>query len=243
MKKLSVLLMVIPFFMFGQEDSNYLDNLTHIKVKMGHEAQFAEGVKMYKKCYSENGGEDNWTFWRRIQGKGTVYAVTSQMANWAEMDKDPDAAANQCRSMFPMFLAPHMEETWTSITSFMPEISNDSQSPSDKVWVTYFKVKNTTDFMTVIKAMTAEIKKAEGDERGYWYAFEGGSKDAPNYLVAWPFETYADLDKDMDSVWKVYENAHGKKKTDQMKAMYRNAVSDDWGYIYDSSEDMSKTPN
>jgi hypothetical protein len=163
------------------------------------------------------------------------------MDNWAEMDEENDDASNECLSVFPSFILPHMEETWSSITSFIPEMSNDTSNTMDKVWVTYFKVKNNTDFMTVIKAISAEIKKVEGDERGYWYAFEGGSKEAPDYLVAWPFDKYADLDKDSDGVWKIYENAHGKKKTDQMKEMYRNAVSDDWSFIYDKSDTMSKT--
>jgi hypothetical protein len=241
MKKLCLLLLVVPFLILAQDDSGYIDNLTHIKVKMGHEAQFAEGVKMYKKCYVENGGEDTWSFWSRLQGKGTVYAVTSMMENWAEMDKEPDAASGMCRAMFPSFISPHMEEVYTSITSFMPSISKDGSGTMDKVWVTYFQVKNKQDFMTVINAVTAEIKKAEGDERGYWYSFQGGSKDSPDYLVAWPFDKYADLDKDMDGVWTVYENAHGKKKTAEMRAMYRNAVEDSWGYIYDKSDEMSKT--
>ena len=240
MKKLSLLLLVVPFFLLGQEDANHLSNLTHIKVKMGHEAQFIEGVKMYKKCYAENGGEDKWNFWRRIQGKGTVYAVTSMMDNWAELDEERDDASKKCRSVFPSFLAPHMEESYRAITSFMPDISNNSTDPASKVWVTYFKVKNSADFMAVVKAVSGQIKKVEGDERAYWYAFEGGSKEAPDYLVAWPFDKYADLDKDMDGVWKIYENEHGKKKTEQLRAKFRNAVDDAWGYIYDKNDAMSK---
>ncbi len=241
MKKLSLLLLVVPFFLIGQDDANHISNLTHIKVKMGHEAQFVEGVKMYKKCYAESGGDDTWNFWSRVQGKGTVYAVTSRMANWAEMDEDRDDAAEKCRTMFPSFISPHMEESYASITSFIPEISNDSGDPTDKVWVTYFKVKNSRDFMSVIKAVSGEIKKKEGDERVYWYDFEGGSKESPDYLYAMPFDKFADLDKDMENVWKIYEDAQGKKKTEEMRAKIGNAIDDSWGYIYDKSDVMSKT--
>lgn len=241
MKKLSLLLLIAPLFLLGQNDAEHLSNLTHIKVKMGHEPQFAEGVKMYNKCYSENGGEDTWSFWSRVQGKGSVYAVTSRMANWAEMDEESDDASKKCRSIFPIFVLPHMEETYSSITSFIPEISNDSSDPMDKVWVTYFKVTNGTDFWEVIKSLSEQIKKVEGDERGYWYSFAGGSKDSPDYMVAWPFNKYADLDKDMDGVWKIYENEHGKKKTEEMRTKFRNSLDDSWSYIYDQSDDMSKT--
>lgn len=49
MKKLSFLVALVPLFLLGQIHEHII-NLTHIEVKMGHEAQFAEGVKMYKKC-------------------------------------------------------------------------------------------------------------------------------------------------------------------------------------------------
>lgn len=127
------------------------------------------------------------------------------------------------------------------IAESIPEISNDSTEPQDKVWVTYFRVKNTSDFKSVIKSISGEIKKVEGDERAYWYSIAGGSSKAPDYMVAWPFDKYADLDKNMDGVWKIYENANGKKKTEEMRETYRNAVDDSWSYMYDKSENMSKT--
>ena len=88
MKKLSLLLLIVPFILMGQDNSSSINNVTHIQVKMGHEAQFVEGVKMYKKCYSDNGGEGKWNFWKQVQGTNAVYAVTDVMENWAEMDED-----------------------------------------------------------------------------------------------------------------------------------------------------------
>jgi hypothetical protein len=241
MKKLSLLLLIVPFFLLGQDDSSNITNLTHIQVKIGHEAQFVEGVKMYNKCYSENDGDGKWNFWKQVQGTNTVYAVTDMMENWAEMDDDNDEAGNKCRNVFPNFILPHMKETNYMITKSIPEISNDSTEPKDKVWVTYFRVKNTADFMSVIKAISGEIKKVEGDERAYWYSVAGGSAKAADYMVAWTFNKYADLDQNMDDVWKIYENAHGKKKTQEMRTIFRNSLDDSWSYMYDKSDDMSKT--
>lgn len=241
MRKLSLLLLVIPIFLMGQENDSKIINLTHINVKMGHESDFADGVKRYKKCYAENGGESNWNFWRRVQGANTVYAVTDTMDNWAEMDDDNDEASEKCLSIFPESILPHMESMDYMIAETMPEISSDSTEPKDKAWVTYFRVKNSADFMSVIKAISGEIKKAEGDERAYWYSVAGGSKDSADYMVAWPFDKYADLDKDMEGVWKIYENAHGEAKTEEMRTKFRNAIDDSWSYLYDKSDDMSKT--
>ncbi len=242
MKKLSLLLLIVPFILMGQDDdSSKITNVTHITVKMGHEAQFAEGVEKYKKCYSENNGEGKWNFWRRVQGSNTVYAVTDNLENWAEMDDDNDEASNKCRSMFPEFILPHMETMDYMITSSMPDISSDATDAKDKVWVTYFRVKNSSDFMEVIKAISGEIKKAEGDERAYWYAVVGGSEESADYMVAWPFDNFADLDKDVDGVWKVYENAHGKEATEKLRTKFRESVDGSWSYMYNKSDSMSKT--
>lgn len=239
MKKLSLLVALVPLFLLGQNPEHII-NLTHIEVKMGHEAQFAEGVKMYNKCYAEAGGEDQWNFWSRVQGANSVYAVTTMMDNWAEMDDEGDEAGKNCMNMFPTFILPHMKSTHNMITESMPEISKDSSEPMDKVWVTYFRVNNSSDFMNIVKAISAEIKKSEGDERGYWYSVAGGSSKDADYMVVWPFNKYAELDKSRDGVWKVYEKAHGEKKTNEMRKKWRNAVDDSWSYIYNKSDSMSK---
>jgi hypothetical protein len=238
MKKLSFLVALVPFFLMGQTPEHII-NLTHIEVKMGHEAQFAEGVKMYKKCYTEAGGEDQWNFWMRVQGSNSVYAVTTYMENWAAMDQEGDEAGKACRSMFPTFILPHMKSTHNMITEFMPEISKDVSLKFEKGWVTYFRVNSSMDFMNLVKELSGEIKKAEGDERGYWYSVAGGSSKDADFMVVWPFDKYADLDKSQDGVWKVYEKAHGKKKADEMRKQWNMTVADSWSYIYDRSESMS----
>jgi len=121
----------------------------------------------------------------------------------------------------------------------MPEISKDVSLKFEKGWVTYFRVNRSMDFMTMVKELSGEIKKAEGDERGYWYSVAGGSSKDADYMVVWPFDKYADLDKSQDGVWKVYEKAHGKKKADEMRKQWNMTVADSWSYIYDRSESMS----
>ena len=68
MKKLFYLLLLCPILMLSQENESFLLNLSEITLKPGHEAQFIEGVKAYKKCYNDNEGKENWNMWRRMQG-------------------------------------------------------------------------------------------------------------------------------------------------------------------------------
>ena len=239
MRKLIFMMILLPLIVIGQNEDTRILNLTHVKVKMGHEAQFAEGMKMYKKCYKENGGEDYYGVWRRVQGKNSVMAFTSSEDNWAGMDDQNDEAGNKCRHLFSDFLMPHMAGYDYSIATFMPKISKDENNSLDKAWVTYFRVKNSSDFMDVIKIVSESVKAAEGDERAYWYGFAGGGTSSPDYMVVWPFDKYADLDKDQDGVWELVEKKHGKKKLDEVREKFRNSLDDVWSYIYDRSEDLS----
>ena len=87
MRKLFLFLFLLPLIAVSQDDESYLLRLTEITVKHGHNAQFVQGVKTWKKCYKDNKGENPWNMWSRLQGEGSVYAFTGRMANWAEMDE------------------------------------------------------------------------------------------------------------------------------------------------------------
>ena len=51
MKKLCFLIFVLPLLIMAQDDSSNIVNLTHIEVKMGHEAQSGD-------CINEPGWKD-----------------------------------------------------------------------------------------------------------------------------------------------------------------------------------------
>lgn len=78
-----MIIMILPFMAFAQEVEERIMTMTTFKVKQGHGEQFKDGVKKWKECYTSNGGEDNWNFWTRVQGEGTVYGVTGFMDKWA----------------------------------------------------------------------------------------------------------------------------------------------------------------
>jgi hypothetical protein len=51
MRKLLYALLLLPFLVVAQGNESLLLNLSEITVKHGHDAQFVEGVKSWKKCY------------------------------------------------------------------------------------------------------------------------------------------------------------------------------------------------
>lgn len=222
----------------AQNNENALLTVSEITVKQGHNSQFMEGVKKWKECYLENKGEYTWNMWQRVQGEGTVYVMTGLMSNWADMDKK-DPVNKECYTTVLNFIMPHVEKVNFNIARTMPEFSRAFPEDTKLVWVTFFKVKNDTDFKEIIGAVSTAIKTKEGSTRGIWYSYAGGAIDAPDYMVSTPYKGFADLDISRDSPSKIYENAVGKKKADEMLAKWRVAVGDSWSYIFTLNSELS----
>ncbi len=215
--------------------------MTEITVKYGHEAQFIEGVKSWKACYLENEGENKWSMWSRVQGEDTVYVMTSTMAKWAEMDEEGDEAGKACRMIIQNFIISHVNSVHYNIASSIPEISSKTPMPGDTkiVSVYNFKIANSTTFREVIDALTAAMKKAEGDSRYIWYDVLGGAPEVADYFVTATFKNFAALDIDQDSIWEIYTKANGKAKTDALRNKMRASISSQWSYMYSLKKELS----
>lgn len=240
MKKLLVIILMLPLMAISQDAEEQLLTLTEFTVKQGHSAQFMDGIKKIKACYTENNGTDTWSFWSRVQGEGNVYGVSSFMPNWAAMDNE-DEAWKPCRSIIMDFVMPHVDSVNYSITQTLSDWSKKTPSDDDTklVWVSYFRVKNRTLFKEVVKEVSSTIVKEEGDNRAYWYVFMGGGESDPDYMVSDLYPSYAALDEEYVSIFKVYENVHGEKKTKAMMEKWRNAVDGSWSYIWEYNTELS----
>jgi len=217
----------------------FILSMTELTIKNGHEWQFEEGVKAWKACYLENKGEMKWTMWKRYNGKGAVYVLTSRHANWAELDNEDDEAGKKCWQVAVDKIIPHVESKEDNFATSMPDLSRVGASEWGIVWVTFFQVENSTIFNETIKEITDIMEKAEGDKRGYWYSASGGGPETPDYFVTTPFKNFAALDEDRDGVWKMVENAKGKETTEKMRDSFRSSVKDMWGYIFKRMDELS----
>ena len=239
MKQLCIAMLLLPLMVTAQNFEEALLSMSVITVKQGHNPQFLEGVSKWKDCYVENKGTNQWNFWSRVQGEGSVYGLTGWMSNWAEMDKE-DPASEKCYMTAVNFIIPHVEKTEYNIAGTIPDWSKKTMASDTKlVWVTYFRVKNGTDFSEIVKDVSGTVRATEGDARGQWYSFAGGGEQSPDYMVVSSFSSYAELDKDQDGPFKVYENVHGKKKSDALREKWRNAVDNSWSYIWSLNEKLS----
>ncbi len=219
--------------------NKFILSTTEFTVKNGHSSQFEEGIKAWKACYIENKGEWTWTIWKRYNGKGSAYVMASNMANWAKMDDENDEAGKKCWQIAIDKIIPHIESAEDNFATSMPEISKTGATEWNVIWVTFFRVENSTIFNATIKEISDIMEKTEGDKRGYWYSTAGGGPDSPDYYVTTPFKNFAELDAERDGVWTLVEKAKGKEATEKMRNDFRSAVSNSWGYIYKRMGDLS----
>ena len=234
MRKLFLSMMLLPVIALSQTNESTLLNMTEITVKQGHNEEFLQGMRAYRKCYNENGGTNPSNLWRRIQGEGSVYVLTSTMANWAEMDGGGDAAGDKCWNNVLNYVRPHVQKVGRNIASTMPNFSRKSAMPETTTvaWTWNVKTNNDATLREALTELHSAVRKAEGDVRGTWYSVQGGAPDVADYFVAIPYDNFAALDADRDGVWAIYEKANGKAKTDALRAKFSDAVSKGWSFMY-----------
>jgi len=234
MKKLLFLVVLFPLLALSQSNESILLNMTEITVKQGHNEEFIQGMKAYRQCFTENGGTYESNLWRRVQGEGTVYVLTSTMAKWAEMDEGPSDAGSKCWNNILNHVRPHVKSVGRNIASSIPDLSRTTPMPETTtvVWVYNVKTNNGIAFREAVGELLAATKKAEGDSRGTWYSSVGGDPNSADYFVGIPNDNFAAMDVDRDGVWNIYEKANGKAKTDALRTKFRASVSKDWSYLY-----------
>lgn len=239
MRKLIVLILLIPFLGIGQEQESQILQMFELKIKMNQGQKFSEGMKKWKDCYLENKGVDTWNVWNRVQGESGVVAVTFYMDKFAEMDEGPEEADTACQEIFRNDVFPYVESMQRNMATTMPAISRSPSTDNQVVWVTFFSTNNSTDFNEVVKEVSSTYREVKGEPLGYWYDFVGGGPDAPDYMVSLPYKNYAGLDAEWDGPWDVYEQKHGKDKMTKMRAKFREALKESWAYMYKLNEDLS----
>jgi len=238
MKRILFLLIFLPIFLIGQTPPSSLLSVSELTVKMGHHAQFIQGVKMFNECYAAAKGTDKWSIYKRYQGEGTVYLLTGNYKNWVDMNKD-DAASNSCSKIITDFIMPHLEKVNNLVAKTMPEVSRTKPVDLKMIWVTTYSVHDGIGFEAALTEFSNVIKTAEGDNRSYWFKMAGGPKEYGDYVSSVPFTGYEDMDMVRENTWKVFEKSQGKQKTDAFRSKVLGLIDDSWSYLYELKDDLS----
>jgi hypothetical protein len=226
----------------AQDDSErQILSLTEFTIKPGHSAIFVEGIKSWKECYLNNDGEWTWNVWNRVNGKGSVYLLTSYSSSWAEMDEEDEAGVS-CAPLALQTIMPAVESTDSQYFYTMPDWSaTPSGEVNNFVQVTFFKIKHYDMFAELVSGVTSIIEEVEGDKRTTWYDAYGRSPGQFHYMSALGNESMAALDNPDPSIWSVIIEEEGQDRRDELVDLYYESVEDSWMYMYRRVEDASNT--
>lgn len=239
---LCALLIITPVSsLLAQEEAGPILTIYEVQVKHGHGSKWREGVKAWNKCYADNGGKSSWNAWSRMQGEGNVYVFSVMSDNWAAVGtRDP--ASKACESVFETQMTPHEASEKVMTAQLMPAISSDFVDGTKAVSVYNFTVEDGRTFNKVITEVSKAMQKTEGTIPLQWYQSTGGSKDDADYFVVANHADFASMDKDWTGPWEAVEAQHGKETAEEWRAMFADAVDEQWNYMYAREDDLSFTP-
>ncbi|MDT8409053.1 MAG: hypothetical protein RQ741_05595 [Wenzhouxiangellaceae bacterium] len=221
----------------AQEDDGHLLNLYKLHVKIGHDSEFRDAMAAWKSCYLENDGEAGWGVWRRVQGEGSVYTISFNTPNWADMDSE-DPAGQACQSVIRDRIDPNLSGVTTMVARYMPETSGNA-SDYGVVEVYSFDVDDLRAFNDVIKAVTDVMGEDGHGNSGHWYDVRGGGPGVEDYFVVSTYKNFAAMDEDRPGVWERYEKVHGEAATEAIREKFGDSLDRSWSYIYSRIDGLS----
>lgn len=244
MRKLLILLLVLPFLGFAQsEEEGRMMHVMEFTVKEGNQKDFMKGLEAWKKCYLDNGGDQTWSVWNRMNGEGSVVTLTFWEDNWAAMDEEsnPEVQKN-CDPMVYDQLMPYVSHSNRLITKHLPKWSSQNSAGGNVVWVYFFDVEDNASFNEVVTEVEAVLKTDDPKYNSSWFSVMGG-KDGADYFVSDFYQNFAGMDEDGDNVWQIYSKAKGEEKMKQVREKFRKSLKDSWSYLYRYNESLSHSGN
>ncbi|MDX1471714.1 MAG: hypothetical protein R3213_09485 [Flavobacteriaceae bacterium] len=238
MRKLLLIMFLAPLMCWGQGMPNMMA-IGEVTVKTGKEQAFMDGMKKYIKCYKDNGGEEMWTTWVRMNGEGTVVAWTSAMDGWAALDEPEDEAGKACTSIVYADLIPNSENMNRMFVEVMQDWSSPNPPEGEVIQVTFFDVDNEVLFRQAVGDVIKTIKEVNGEVPGYWMEVMGGAPDQPDYFVSRRMKDFTAMDKDTFDPWQIYLNKHGEQKAMALNEKFNKAVDEQWSFMYKRNAELS----
>ena len=213
--------------------------LVEVQIKHGERMAWSEGVKAFKACYEEQGGEQHWWTWRRVGGKGTVYTVVLADANWAAFDED-DEKMQPCYPIMMEKMMPH--EVSVSETFVRPNLDFSRPISGPVARVTGLMIDDYRAFMEVATVVNKTLKDENAGRPIEWLEPQIGAADDPDWYLVSRYENWAAMDVEVEGIWKVMERVHGEEKTAEMRAKVTAAIAGSDSYLYELSPGLSHLP-
>lgn len=232
--RLLLLAFFMPAFANAQDEEGPKRNrveLTYIKVKIGREKEFVEGVKKHNAEYHKEGTPYNAGLYYVRAGKDAgQYVWVMGPYTYADLDKAPGAGDHA--SHWTKNIAKHIKDYGNvDIWTYNDKLSSPQESKVAVETIMWIRVKRgqmhrMRDFMEKVNAVQKE-------NVGEMYVYNNAmySTDSPNMAITFPSENWADFDTPGYNMMEKYDEKYGE-------GSWRTAL-DDWAdFVEHQSESL-----
>lgn len=207
---------------------------------------YEAGIKSYNRCLNQHGFKYTWTAWTHETGNTYTYSYISPPGSWSSFDA-MQVAGKACDASFKSEVNPHLKGETSAFMVIMPELSlmpADMGTPSALMDVTYFTLKPGHDadeaFTSAVKKIIAAAEKSHWPGHAVLMRIRGGDQGAPDYILASPYKSWADLGAEPDPpLWKMLENVYGKQDAAALRKSLNDAIQDESSHVDSYNADLT----
>ncbi|WP_411768396.1 hypothetical protein [Winogradskyella sp. A3E31] len=239
MKKLAVLLFILPLLCFAQEPPAMVE-MVEVDVKFGHEPSFYKAMTEYNACLKENNWDGSYEAWWRRQGEGTQVVFVRDIMTYGDLDNDSSEASEKCQNDHMPDLTSHSRAYRSSYMVPLTDWSASTPPVGKVVNVMNFDVHDPFTFGEIIQEIVGTVKDAEG-YNAHWLGSKGG--DTHDFSVVFFYDSFAEMGEDRFNPWAIYAKKHGEEKLKKMRSKLTASIKNVTEFMYQLDETISYRPS
>lgn len=210
MNKILITLLFLPAFMFGQDNSPNMFEVTTMTVKRGMEDKFEAAVKQHNEKFHKD-GMYHATLAYNINGPmGGTYSWIMGPLNWAALDNRPGKGAHdEDWKNVDQYVEKYNAPTLWSMSSKLSHWKEDKPLNKRIIWAYDIKSGKNARWAELVEKVKKvyEAKLPNESFRVAWNSMAPGN-GGTNAVIIWGFENWAVLDRDRD-FGDLFEEVHG----------------------------------
>jgi hypothetical protein len=219
-----------------------------VMVPPAQEQAFNQGQSRYETCLRKHGEAHSMYAYEAASANLSQYFFLEPHRAWSGMGGH-DPAGKACHKLFEHAVLPHIGQIHSDFTvpdardTYMPA---GEASPAPILWVHVYRLKvgQTRKFTDALAKLAAAAARAHWDAHFYgMHAVGGGRGDDANFVLVWPYTSWADIGKARNpSMKEMMVRAYGKRAAQVNRRKFCAAVAASWSYVWRYDKALSYLP-